>query len=127
MGWWWFGGDADEKRASEIRSGAVAPTRTERRKCWESRDAYFACLDRSGIVDAIKDEKEAASACAAQSSRLDRDCAAEWVRFLPNLGADGQDGSRTEQKTRLTWLSVCPSRSHTSNGPAWQTTRRSSA
>jgi cytochrome c oxidase assembly factor 6 len=68
-----------DKRADEVRSGAVAPTRTERKKCWESRDAYFACLDRNNILDAIKDNKAAAKQCGGESAAFERDCAAEWV------------------------------------------------
>lgn len=69
-----------DKRADEVRSGAVAPSRTERRRCWESRDAYFACLDRNNILDAVKDDKAAAKQCGGESAVFERDCAAEWVR-----------------------------------------------
>lgn len=69
-----------DKRADEVRSGAVAPSRTERKRCWESRDAYFSCLDRNGILDAIKDDKAAARQCGGESAAFEKDCAAEWVR-----------------------------------------------
>jgi cytochrome c oxidase assembly factor 6 len=68
-----------DKRATEIRSGAVAPTRAERAKCWEARDLYFGCLDANNIVDALKDEKQAAKACGAESAGFEKDCAAQWV------------------------------------------------
>ncbi|KAK7055915.1 hypothetical protein R3P38DRAFT_2849572 [Favolaschia claudopus] len=42
MGWWPFGGSASTEPSP--------PTREERQKCWESRDAYFVCLDRAGVV-----------------------------------------------------------------------------
>lgn len=71
-----------DKRADEVRSGAVAPSRTERRKCWESRDAYFACLDRNNILDAVKDDKAAARQCGGESTVFEKDCAAEWVRRI---------------------------------------------
>jgi cytochrome c oxidase assembly factor 6 len=70
-----------DKRAEEVRSGAVAPSRTERKKCWESRDLYFSCLDRNGILDAIKDEKAAAKSCAGEGVAFEKDCATEWVSF----------------------------------------------
>lgn len=70
-----------DKRATEVRSGAVAPSRAERARCWEARDAYFTCLDASGIVDAVKDDKKAAAACKAESGRFEKDCAAQWVRL----------------------------------------------
>ncbi|KAH6623634.1 cytochrome oxidase c subunit VIb-domain-containing protein [Chaetomium tenue] len=71
-----------DKRATEVRSGAVAPSRAERARCWEARDAYFACLDASGIVDAVKDDKKAAAACGAESGRFEKDCAAQWVTYF---------------------------------------------
>ena len=56
----YFSTSPTEKRAEEVRTGAVAPSRSERLRCWESRDLYFGCLDKAGILDALKDEKEAA-------------------------------------------------------------------
>lgn len=71
-------------RAAEVRAGTRAPTRTERRQCWDARDSYFACLDSNDIVDALsKDgEPKAAKACAAQSTTFERDCAREWVAYF---------------------------------------------
>lgn len=77
-----------DKRADEVRSGAVAPSRTERKRCWESRDAYFSCLDRNGILDAIKDDKAAARQCGGESAAFEKDCAAEWVRKKSLPGDD---------------------------------------
>lgn len=73
-----FPSEAD-KRATEVRTGAVAPTRAERQQCWFARDAYFACLDANNIVDALKDDKKAAKACASESAGFEKDCAAQWV------------------------------------------------
>ncbi|KAK3689639.1 cytochrome oxidase c subunit VIb-domain-containing protein [Podospora appendiculata] len=79
-----FSSSADEgdKRAQEVRAGAVAPLRAERQKCWEARDGYFACLDANGIVDALKDEKKAAKACKSEAADFERDCAAQWVTYF---------------------------------------------
>ncbi|KAK4192303.1 cytochrome c oxidase assembly factor 6 [Podospora australis] len=79
---WPLSSSPEEKRATEIRSGAVAPTRAERQKCWESRDLYFACLDKNSIIDALKDEKAAAKACGAESKGFERDCATQWVTYF---------------------------------------------
>jgi cytochrome c oxidase assembly factor 6 len=80
---------AEDKRATEVRTGAVAPTRAERAQCWAARDTYFACLDAHGIVDALDDadgRKKAAAACRAESAGFEKDCAAQWVRdFLTSL------------------------------------------
>lgn len=70
---------AETKRAEEVRAGTRAPDRTERKKCWEARDGYFGCLDRHGILDALKDDKAAAKACGGEHTVFERDCAREWV------------------------------------------------
>ncbi|KAF9870726.1 hypothetical protein CkaCkLH20_11828 [Colletotrichum karsti] len=78
-----FSAKSDEdRRAEEVRSGAVAPKRNERRKCWDARDAYFGCLDRNNIVDALKDDRQARKACGAENTDFERDCAAAWVKYF---------------------------------------------
>ncbi|KAK1499523.1 hypothetical protein CCUS01_00248 [Colletotrichum cuscutae] len=72
----------EAKRAEEVRTGAVAPDRSERRKCWEARDAYFGCLDRNVIVDALKDDAKARKACPVENQVFERDCAAAWVKYF---------------------------------------------
>ena len=95
-------GEAQEtdKRAEEVRSGAVAPLRTERQKCYFARDAYFACLDANNIVDALKDEKDAAKKCGAQSKEFEKDCASQWVgcllSFFAVLGSSGREIAEAE-------------------------------
>lgn len=84
-----FGSSSTEtKRAEEVRAGTRAPDRTERKKCWEARDGYFACLDKNGILDALKDEKAASKACGGENVVFERDCAREWVSVfvLPHFG-----------------------------------------
>ncbi|KAJ9130277.1 hypothetical protein NKR19_g9957 [Coniochaeta hoffmannii] len=71
-----------DKRAEEVRSGAVAPLKSERQRCYLARDAYFACLDANNIVDALKDDKAAAKACGPQSRDFERDCASQWVTYF---------------------------------------------
>lgn len=78
----WFGSSPDDKRASDVRSGAVAPRRSERQRCYVARDAYFGCLDAHDIVDALQDHKKAARACKAETADFERDCATQWVSFI---------------------------------------------
>lgn len=75
----------EAQRAEAIRAGTAVPSRAERQRCWDSRDVYFGCLDRNSIVDAVEPAGAAAAqkACAKESEQLDRDCAAQWVRFSP--------------------------------------------
>ncbi|ROT38368.1 hypothetical protein SODALDRAFT_295028 [Sodiomyces alkalinus F11] len=88
----------EAKRAEEVRAGAVAPDRRERAKCWEARDAYFACLDRVGVIDALKDDKQARKGCPAENAAFERDCAAAWVKYFKQWRvADIQKKARIAQ------------------------------
>ncbi|KAK1753052.1 cytochrome c oxidase assembly factor 6 [Echria macrotheca] len=79
----WFSGESEaDKRATEIRTGTVAPSRAERQRCWDARDAYFSCLDANGIFDALKEDKKAAKACGTQSREFEKDCATQWVTYF---------------------------------------------
>ena len=63
----WFSSSKPEK--------PTVASRRERTKCWESRDAYFACLDGIGIVKAGEEGK----ACAVQAAQYEENCAKSWV------------------------------------------------
>ncbi|KAL8991780.1 MAG: hypothetical protein Q9188_007697, partial [Gyalolechia gomerana] len=41
----------------------IAPDRSARDRCYEARDAFFACLDRANIVDSITEADKAEEAC----------------------------------------------------------------
>ncbi len=56
-----------------------APNRQSRAHCWEARDTFFACLERNGIVDSIKEKERAGEVCGAENKGLERECAASWV------------------------------------------------
>lgn len=69
-------------RETQVRTGAVFPTRAERQRCWSARDAYFACLDAHSILDANADPAAARKACPEQTEAFERDCAAKWVSYF---------------------------------------------
>lgn len=69
-------------RATQVRSGAVAPTRAERLQCWAARDAYFACLDANNILDANREADKAKSACPQETEAFEKDCATKWVSYF---------------------------------------------
>ncbi|KAJ6578068.1 cytochrome oxidase c subunit VIb-domain-containing protein [Mycena capillaripes] len=72
MGWWPFG-------SSESSADPSPPTRQERQKCWESRDAYFACLDGVGVV---KPGTEGNGACSAENRVYEKTCAQSWITYF---------------------------------------------
>ncbi|KAI5776875.1 cytochrome oxidase c subunit VIb-domain-containing protein [Geopyxis carbonaria] len=65
-------------------ANGIAPTRTQRAKCWEGRDAFFACLDAHNIVDPLKpgDKETASKVCAAQERQFEGACVASWVEYF---------------------------------------------
>lgn len=56
--------------------------RNERKACWEARDAYFACLDKNNILDAVKDADAALANCPSENAKYEQDCATSWVCFV---------------------------------------------
>ena len=80
---WWSGGKSDQK-PSETRS-FEAPNRSDRAKCWAARDAFFACLDKNGIVDSIRNSETANAVCGKEEKVLQQDCASSWVSFLESF------------------------------------------
>lgn len=59
--------------------GYVAPDRSARERCYESRDLFFACLDENDILDAVKNDQESRLRCPKQVEAYERDCAKSWV------------------------------------------------
>lgn len=57
----------------------IAPDRTSRAKCYEARDAFFNCLDKNGILDAIKEKDMASKACGGAETAFGKECAGSWV------------------------------------------------
>lgn len=88
MGWLpWSSGDSN--KASD--GGRIAPDRSSRARCWEGRDAFFACLDRNDILDAIKDDKEARRKCAKEVAEFEAACSQTWVRLEVFAVSDGRE------------------------------------
>jgi len=59
--------------------GFIAPDRSARAVCWEGRDAFFACLDREGIIDSVRNSEKANKACAPELEAFEKACASSWV------------------------------------------------
>ncbi|GAB7343591.1 hypothetical protein MBLNU457_1593t1 [Dothideomycetes sp. NU457] len=62
--------------------GYNAPDRSERALCWEGRDNFFKCLDRNGIVDAIKQDEKARAACPKELKQFEGACVESWVKYF---------------------------------------------
>lgn len=68
--------------------GYVAPDRSAREKCYESRDIFFDCLDDNKIIDANKNDAEARQKCPKEVVAYEKDCAKSWVRLHPSAGSN---------------------------------------
>ncbi|KAI9654885.1 MAG: hypothetical protein M1831_005254 [Alyxoria varia] len=79
----WFRSTQKQEDPSTTDDGSYKPLkREERQKCWEARDAYFTCLDKNNILDAIRDRDAAAQKCPKQSEAFAQDCASSWVTYF---------------------------------------------
>ncbi|KAF9163683.1 hypothetical protein BGX21_006224 [Mortierella sp. AD011] len=56
------------------------PSRETRQKCWKSRDDYYACLDKSNVVD--PSSPEAANICVELRKQYHDGCMKSWVAYF---------------------------------------------
>jgi len=63
---------------------AGPPKREERARCWDSRDIFFSCLDKNGIIDSLKEDAKAREVCAAEHLKFEKNCVASWVNYFKN-------------------------------------------
>jgi cytochrome c oxidase assembly factor 6 len=54
--------------------------KSTRQECWDSRDRFFACLDKNNIIDAIKEDAKARTACSSEVNEFESHCISSWVR-----------------------------------------------
>jgi len=83
MAWLPGFGSAPSSDASKEKAAYEAPDRVKRAKCWDSRDAYFQCLNKNNILDAIREKEAAEKACAKESASFEQNCASSWVSPVP--------------------------------------------
>ncbi|KAG5716498.1 hypothetical protein E4T56_gene9513 [Termitomyces sp. T112] len=67
----WFGWSSKPKELD-------ATSRQDRQHCWEARDAYFACLDREGVIKAGEEGKT----CSSESRKYQENCAKSWIEYF---------------------------------------------
>ncbi|KII84373.1 hypothetical protein PLICRDRAFT_117928 [Plicaturopsis crispa FD-325 SS-3] len=80
--------------SSKPEAAPDAASRQDRQKCWESRDAYFACLDSAGVLIA----GEEGNKCASQNARYEENCARSWIDYFNKRRVIAeQQKSRVEQ------------------------------
>ncbi|KAI1204209.1 cytochrome oxidase c subunit VIb-domain-containing protein [Annulohypoxylon truncatum] len=84
MGLFGFFSSSDEQRKQEVRTGARAPDRTERKQCWDARDEFYRCLDKHDVIDSTKGDgkKIAEKQCGKENRGFEDNCAAAWVNYF---------------------------------------------
>ena len=69
-----------------------SPSRTNRKKCYEARDAFFECLDKNNILDSINTKsgrEKAETFCSQFDKEFEKNCAHSWVsRISPFVVQD---------------------------------------
>ncbi|KAL0633038.1 hypothetical protein Q9L58_008048 [Maublancomyces gigas] len=79
----WFGSGSPSPSSSTSSSGeGIAPNRSQRARCWEARDGFFQCLDRSNILDPIKEAPAAHVSCGVQEVAFEKECVGSWVEYF---------------------------------------------
>ncbi|KAI0763331.1 cytochrome oxidase c subunit VIb-domain-containing protein [Trametes elegans] len=73
-------------------------SRQDRQRCWESRDAYFACLDAANVVKPGDEQ----NACADTKKTYEQSCAKSWIEYFNKrrVLAEQQQGVLTQARTQ---------------------------
>ncbi|KAJ8294916.1 Cytochrome c oxidase subunit 6B-like protein new16 [Rhodotorula toruloides] len=69
MGWF-----SSSSSSDSVSISGAAPDRSQRSQCWESRDAYFACLDKNGV----QVPGQEGEACKKENNEYKGKCAGSW-------------------------------------------------
>jgi cytochrome c oxidase assembly factor 6 len=83
VAWSPFGGSSNDDGVKKTSGGAFEkPSRGNRAKCYEARDAFFECLDKNNILDSINSKAGRAAtqtACGSADQVFEKNCAHSWV------------------------------------------------
>ncbi|ETI29523.1 hypothetical protein G647_01976 [Cladophialophora carrionii CBS 160.54] len=101
----WLGGSSNPSLPQSANQpprskdgGYVAPDRTSREHCYESRDAFFQCLDRHDILDAVKEDEKSRKLCPTEVVAYERDCARSWIKYFKEKRVMDYKRDRTLQQ-----------------------------
>lgn len=85
MGWLPWGSSEGDGVKKTSGGAFESPSRTNRVKCYEARDAFFECLDRNNILDSInfkENQAAAKKACGSEDLVFEKNCAHSWVSHV---------------------------------------------
>lgn len=96
MGWLPSFGSSSTPADSKSKEAYEAPDRVRRAKCWDARDAYFKCLDKNNILDAIGNADAAEKACGKESQSFEQNCASSWVSSTHSVEGNTRSSKGTQ-------------------------------
>ncbi|KAK7193012.1 hypothetical protein DPSP01_005222 [Paraphaeosphaeria sporulosa] len=109
---WFSSSSSDGSGPKKTADGAfVAPTKSTRQKCYESRDAFFECLDRNNILDSVNSKKgrdAAAKACGPADQAFEKNCAHSWVEYFKKQRVVNYQKEQTIKKIEAEGGEVMP-------------------
>lgn len=98
----WLGGSSSPSSQAPANSppksedgGYIAPDRSKREVCYESRDLFFDCLDRNKILDAVKSDADAKEKCGKELQEFEGACVKSWVSHAIRM----RDGNGFSNRT----------------------------
>lgn len=58
--------------------------RSSRRQCWDSRDAFFQCLDKIDVINPLDpaQQKKIKQNCQKQEAKFHNSCAESWIKYF---------------------------------------------
>ncbi|KAE8540107.1 hypothetical protein D1P53_004045 [Cryptococcus gattii VGV] len=96
-----------------------APSREERKACWNSRDIYFGCLDKNKILQAgdeirtdTKGDIIPGQVCSAERKDYENSCAKAWVDYF--------NKRRTLELRRLATIEAAEKSGNRDAAEAWR-------
>lgn len=62
----------------------VPNTRSQRTKCWESRDNFFTCLDSIKVINSLQPENQDKinANCSKELNQFNQDCINSWIKYF---------------------------------------------
>ncbi|KZS88071.1 hypothetical protein SISNIDRAFT_498113 [Sistotremastrum niveocremeum HHB9708] len=68
--------------SSSAPTPGAAPDRSSRQRCWDTRDAYYACLDLHEILEPGGDAEKTKGVCGKERTAYEGSCAKSWVEYF---------------------------------------------
>ncbi|AOA60791.1 Cytochrome c oxidase assembly factor 6 [Komagataella phaffii CBS 7435] len=61
-----------------------APTRSQRKLCWDARDEFFRCLDNIDVINSLdgRNKKTVTTECGTEEKFFEQNCAVSWVKYF---------------------------------------------